>query len=70
MTIKKRLSAALDVFKFMSIFAAAPMFLTVLLYLAANGNTAHPMLKQMLLVNATFVAGTIAITVYEFFRAK
>lgn len=70
MTIKKRLSAALDVFKFMSIFAAAPMFLTVLVYLAANGNTEHPMLKQMLLVNATFVAGTIAITAYEFFRAK
>lgn len=70
MTIKKRLSAALDVFKFMSIFAAAPMFLTVLVYLAANGNTGHPMLQNMLLVNATFVTGTIAITVYEFFTAK
>lgn len=70
MTIKKRLSAALDVFKFMSIFAAAPMFLTMLVYLAANGNTAHPMLKQMLLVNATFAAGTIAITAYEFLTAK
>ena len=70
MTIKKRLSAALDVLKFMSIFAVAPMFLTVLIYLAANGNTAHPMLQDMLLVDATFVTSTIAITVYEFFRAK
>ena len=70
MTIKKRLSAALDVFKFMSIFAVAPMFLTALVYLAANGNTSHPMLQNMLLVNATFAAGTIAITVYEFLTAK
>ena len=70
MTIKKRLSAALDVFKFMSIFAVAPMFLTALVYLAANGNTSHPMLQNMLLVNATFVTGTIAITVYEFLTAK
>lgn len=68
--MKKRLSAALDVLKFMSITAAAPMFLTVLIYLAANGNTAHPMLQDMLVVNATFAIGTIAITVYEFFRAK
>lgn len=70
MTIKKRLSAALDVFKFMSIFAAAPMFLTVLVYLAANGNTSHPMLQNMLLVNATFATVTIAITAYEFLTAK
>ena len=66
----KRLSAALDVIKVMSIFAAAPMVLTVLVYLAANGNTAHPMLQDMFVVDATFIASTIAITVYDFFRAK
>ena len=70
MTIKKRLSAALDVLKVMSIFAAAPMVLTMLVYLAANGNTTHPMLQDMLLVDATVVTSTIAITAYEFFRAK
>ena len=68
--MKKRLSAALDVIKVMSIFAAAPMFLTVLVYLAANGNTNHPMLQNMLLVNAIFATGTIAITAYEFLTAK
>ena len=66
----KRLSAALDVIKFMSIFAVAPMVLTVLINLAANGNTAHPMLQDMFIVDATFVTSTIAITVYDFFRAK
>ena len=70
MTIKKRLSAALDVIKVMSIFAVAPMVLTVLVYLAVNANTSHPMLKDMLVVDATFVTSTIAITVYDFFRAK
>ena len=70
MTIKKRLSAALDVLKVMSIFAVAPMVVTMLVYLAANGNTAHPMLQDLLLVDATFATGTIAVTVYDFFRAK
>ena len=68
MTIKKRLSAALDLLKFMIIIAAAPMVLTLLVYLAANGNTSHPMLQDMLLVDATFATSTIAITVYDFFR--
>ena len=70
MTIKKRLSTALDVLKVMSIFAAAPMVLTVLVYLAVNANTAHPMLQDMLVVDVTVVTSTIAITVYDFFRAK
>ena len=70
MTIKKRLSAALDVFKFWSIFAAASMFLTALTYLATNSNTGHPMFTHMLVVNLAFVAGTIAKTIYEFFTAK
>lgn len=70
MTIKKRLSAALDVIKVMSIFAAAPMVLTVLVYLAVNANTSHPMLQDLILVDATFATGTIAVTVYEFFRSK
>ena len=68
--MKKRLSAALDVIKVMSIFAAAPMVLTVLVYLAVNANTSHPMLQDMLLVDATVIASTIAITVYDFFRTK
>lgn len=70
MMMKKRLSAALDLIKVMSIFAGAPMVVTVLVYLAANGNTAHPMLQDMFLVDATCVVSTIAITVYEFFRVK
>ena len=70
MMMKKRLSTALDVIKVMSIFAAAPMVVTVLVYLALNGNTAHPMLQDMLLVDATVVTGTIAVTVYDFCRAK
>ena len=70
MTIKKRLSAALDVIKVMSIFSAAPMFLTVLVYLAVNANTSHPMLQDLFLVDAAFATGTIAVTAYEFFRVK
>ena len=70
MTIKKRLSAALDVIKDMSIFAAAPMVITVLVYLAVNANTSHPRLQDMLWEDATVVTSTIAITVYDFFRAK
>ena len=70
MTIKKRLSAALEAFKFMSIFAAASMVLTALTYLATNGNTGHPMFAHMLFTNFAFVVCTIAKTVYEFFTAK